>query len=219
MLLPRAVIFANGEVRDERALRAVLDVNDTVVCADGGWHHARRLGLLPHLVVGDLDSVSADDVEDMRSAGVEIQRHPVDKDETDLELALSAVVALGFTRILILAALGGRLDQTLGNIYLLSREDLAGLDVRLDDGQEEVLIIRAKALVSGRAGDTLSLLPLTPRVEGVVTSGLLYPLWEETLFLEHTRGISNVMLGTEAALQIRNGLLLCIHTRQPQPKE
>jgi len=114
----------------------------------------------------------------------------------------------------VVAALGGRLDQTLANLYLLEMEDLRGIDVRLDDGREEILVIRDTAAVAGTPGDTLSLLPMEGCTRGITTHGLKYALDEETLCPSRSRGVSNVMLEPEVTIQVRSGALLCIHTRQ-----
>ncbi|TLN12603.1 thiamine diphosphokinase, partial [bacterium] len=143
MLPPkRTVIFVNGRLRSTQRLAALLRPDDWRIAADGGLRHLRRLNLAPHLLIGDLDSVTEEDVQWAVAMGAEVRRYPREKDETDLELALRAAVLGGSREILLAAALGGRLDQTLGNVFLLMRPELAGLDVRLEDGREEVFLIR-----------------------------------------------------------------------------
>lgn len=215
MQAKRALIFVNGELADLTAAARLVCAEDFLVAADGGMKHLRRLGRLPSLLVGDLDSLSAVEIKQAKAAGVEVLAHPPAKNETDLELALAAVIERGYTEIIIVAALGGRLDQTLGNLFLLTQPALAACNVRLDDGIEEVFLIRSVGVVEGRAGDRVSLLPAGSPVRGVVTSGLLYPLRSETLLPHWTRGISNVMDGSRAEIRISRGRLFCIHTRQP----
>jgi thiamine pyrophosphokinase len=161
-----------------------------------------------------LDSVTPEQVERARSAGVEIRRFPPAKDETDLELALLAAASLGYGEIVVVAALGKRLDHTLGNLSLLLLPELAGLKVSFEDSGEEVFLITRSAEISGLPGDTISLLPLWGEVTGVSTEDLAYPLRAETLFPERTRGISNVMTSRRAGVIILSGRLLCIHTRK-----
>ena len=211
----RAIIFANGELPDPKKVAALISAADYLVCADGGLHHLLKVGLQPDLVIGDMDSVSPDELKALAANGVRLVRYPVDKDETDLELALRLVSGEGYHTIRIVAALGGRLDQTLGNIFLLARPELADADIRLEDGQQEVFLIRSLGMVNGQRGDTISLIPLTSQVTGVVTEGLRYPLLDEILYFDRTRGISNVLLGSEAVIRLREGILLCVHSRQP----
>ena len=213
----RAVLFVNGELRNPAVVQELLQPSDYLVCVDGGLRHLRRLGLQPHLVIGDLDSISAAEVLELERDGIRIQRYIVDKDETDLELALLAVLKEGYHTMLLVAALGGRLDQTLGNLFLLSRSELSGCDIRLEDGLEEVFIIHAQETILGQPGDIVSLLPMEGKVTGIVTGGLRYPLHDETLWFDHTRGVSNVMLENQAVVEVASGVLLAIHTRRAGP--
>lgn len=215
MLYRRAVIFLNGQIPDLSAASNVVRADDWLIAVDGGWVHMRRLGLQPNVVIGDMDSLSAEDILQITSAGIPLVRYPSDKNETDFELALYlAVEKEGYRTVRVLGAFGGRLDQTLGNLALLALPLLDNCDVRLDDGSQEAFLIRAEATITGYPGDTISLIPMFGAVHGVVTNGLKYPLHHESLWPERTRGISNVMINSQAFVQIQKGLLLCIHLRQ-----
>jgi thiamine pyrophosphokinase len=194
-------------------LKALIHPGDWLVAVDGGYRHLKALGLRPELVIGDLDSLSEAELLEIQEAKIPIQRFPREKDEVDLELAINAALDRGRQPVRIAGAMGGRLDQLVGNLALLLRPDLSGLNVRLEDGETEAWIIRQESTVSGRPGDLVSLLPAGGAVYGVTTEGLQYPLRAETLFPYRTRGISNVMLGTEAWVKITDGALLCIHIR------
>ncbi|MBI4762344.1 MAG: thiamine diphosphokinase [Chloroflexota bacterium] len=209
----RIVIFANGDLPDLDKARALLRHDDYIICADGGTRHASALDLKPALVIGDLDSADKSLLKKLRDEGVSIELFPRDKNETDLELAIQRAVELDPHEILILAALGGRMDQTLANIALLSSSYLAGRSVRLDDGVEEIFFCRDQAQVRGRSGDTVSLLPWGGAVTGIHTENLKWQLNGEALSPEKTRGISNEMTAEMAAIRIQSGLLLIIHRR------
>jgi thiamine pyrophosphokinase len=190
---------------------------DLVIAADRGAAHARAWGWPLHLVVGDLDSLDPEEVALVAASGVPIITAPAAKDETDLELALSHSLARA-DEIIICAALGGRSDHLLANVLLLARPDLAGRRVTLADGRESIWLLRgdgsapAHLELPGTPGDLLSLLPLGVHAFGVTTGGLAYPLCDETLFLGHARGVSNVFTGSRAGITLRRGLLLVIHT-------
>lgn len=205
----RAVIFANGSLPDPEAARRLVAPTDLLVAADGGTRHALSMGLTPHLVLGDLDSLTPDVERSLPN----VLRYPREKDQTDLELAINYAVEQGCKRLLILAALGGRLDQTLANLCLLTSPRLATLDVRLDDGVEEAFFVRKQAKVQGRTGEVVSLIPWGADVFGIRTTGLRWSLHGETLYAHQTRGISNEMLGRSAAVHVESGLLLLVHRR------
>jgi thiamine pyrophosphokinase len=212
--MPRAIIFANGHLPSIQAARRLLREDDYLIAADGGTHNALALGVTPHVVVGDMDSITNEDILMLEKAGAQIYRHPAEKDETDLELALRFVIEGKFGEIVILGGLGGRFDQTLGNVSILADPSLAGIDIRLDDGIEEVFLIDQSARIDGIPGDVISLLPSGQLVEGVITNGLRYPLHDETLYSYRARGISNVMLDREASISLKHGTLICVHTRK-----
>jgi thiamine pyrophosphokinase len=210
----KALIFANGLVEQPDLIRETIDDETFLVAADGGLKYLQQIGLRPHLLIGDLDSVTLEDVEKVKSEGCEVMRFPVEKDETDLELALIETVNRGCDQVIVAGALGGRLDQTLSNIHLLDLPEMAKVDLRLDDGVDEVFLVRGSSEVMGNRGDIVSLLPISPTVEAVTTEGLKYPLYEETLYFFRSRGISNEMTAEQARVEIKGGTLLCIHTRE-----
>lgn len=213
MVKQRALIFVNGEVRHIEALRNLIQPEDMLIAADGGLRHLMDLGRTPHILIGDLDSIDLSLLPDLQIKGVEVLRFPVEKDETDLELAIQTAMKRSCKSIILVGALGGRLDQTLGNIFLLTNSEWTDLDISMDDGIDQVFLIRAEKNIHGQPGDIVSLLPLTGSALGVCTENLKYPLKNETLYSDRTRGISNEMLQETARVTIRSGLLLCIHTR------
>lgn len=206
-----AVLFVNGDIEDVQALAGMVKEAALCIAVDGGLRWAKSLGVLPDVLIGDLDSVEPGAVEEMRAAGVRVVRYPVEKDDTDLELAIRLAIDEGCDPIRLLGAIGGRIDQTLGNLFLLAQPDLAVADVRAIDPGREIFLIRGQAEIEGSVGDTVSLLPLIGEAHGVSTDGLYYPLQNETLYPYRTRGISNVMTGARATVAVREGVLLCVH--------
>ena len=226
--MPRCIIFANGILPDLDSARRLIRPDDLILAADGGTRHALDLGLTPSIIIGDLDSLTSDPSTTLRTSlqpltesGTKIIQHPRDKDATDLELALEYAIQNGHREIVIVAALGNRLDQTLGNLSLLTDPRLVTLrrrsgqafDLRLDDGVEETFFCRDQAQVEGRRGDLVSLIPWGGEVRGVCTDGLRWPLSNEVLYPQKTRGISNEMTGEAANIKIESGLLLIVHRR------
>ena len=210
----RIIILANGELPDIDKALSFIQSGDYIICADGGTRHALALGIRPNLIIGDMDSAEQGAVKNFKDAGVIVEPYPQDKNETDLELAINRAIELDPQQIIIVAALGGRLDQTLANITLLTDPRLSKLDIRLDDGVEEVYLCQDQAQIHGRSGDIVSLIPWQGDVSAVQTSALKWPLRKETLYPDKTRGVSNEMLGGTASVSIGSGLLLIVHRRQ-----
>jgi len=210
----RAWIFVNGELQHPQALAKLLTDNDYLIAADGGARHLLRMGCFPDLLIGDLDSLTSAEVAHMQANGTQVERYPTDKDWTDLELALEATLQRGFHHIKLAGALGSRIDHTLGNLFLLTHPKAAAVDLRLEDGREELLLVKGEITLQGQPGDRVSLVPLDETVRGVFTQNLQWPLEEETLYRHATRGISNLMTASTATISARTGALLCIHTRK-----
>jgi thiamine pyrophosphokinase len=159
-----------------------------------------------------MDSIEKNTWADLQSANIPVELYPRDKNETDLELAITRAIELEPKEIIIIAALGGRLDQTLANIALLSNTQHATCNIRLDDGVEEIFFVTNQAQIQGRSGDIVSLIPWGNPVHGIQTQGLKWALDNETLYPEKTRGISNELSGETASVKISSGNLLVIHT-------
>ena len=185
---------------------ADLTAGATVIAADGGAELAWMLGLSVDLVVGDMDSVSAETL-----AGIErVERHAAEKDATDLELALVAALRFEPERVLVLGGGGGRLDHLFGGLLLLAAEAYAGVRVDAQFGAAAVHVIRGERTLHGEPGELISLLAVHGRARGVVTDGLVYALRRETLEPGSSRGVSNVFAGPQARIALEGGVLLAV---------
>lgn len=213
MSLRRTVIIANGDPPTAADVGRWLRPGDRLMAANGGAKSALTLGFVPDVVVGDIDSLDAEVCEQLTQHGCRLVRHPVEKDETDLELALLLAVDEGATEIVVLGALGGRLDQLLANVLLLTLPQLAEVSVRLADDEQEAFVVhgRAQAVVEGQVGDTLSLLPLHGDAYGIYTQGLKWSLTGDTLFSGPARGVSNVIVSLPVCIRVETGVLLVVH--------
>jgi thiamine pyrophosphokinase len=203
------VVVSGGEPPDPRAASAA-PLGAPVVAADKGLEHALSLGLDVTLAVGDFDSASPEAVTVAESAGVRIERHPEEKDATDLELALDAAAALGPRRILVLAGEGGRLDHQLSTLLLLASDRYAPVEVDALVGPTRVHVVRGARTLEGTPGELVSLLAVGGAAEGVTTEGLEYPLRGETLEAGTSRGISNVFAADTVRVSVENGVLLAL---------
>ncbi|HCR69849.1 MAG TPA: thiamine diphosphokinase [Anaerolineae bacterium] len=205
----RIIIFANGELPNPDKARALIQPDDFIICADGGTRHALTLNLIPNLIIGDMDSLPKN--FSLSTFSGEVIVFPKDKNETDLELAINHAITLKPDEIIIVAALGGRMDHTLANISLLTNFQSSTFNLKLNDGLEEIFLCNDQVEVNGRSGDIVSLIPWGGNVEGVTTENLKWKLKNETLYFDKTRGISNEMTSDFAKTSITKGLLLVVH--------
>jgi thiamine pyrophosphokinase len=211
----RAIILANGPLSEIAQLRHRLAGVKyfMAIAANGGIYHAEALGIHPTVVVGDLDSLDTHTKMRLQTAGTHFEASPARKDETDLELALLYAKQKEIDSVVVLGALGGRIDMTLANVLLLTHPQLASLHIELWHNEQTAWIIRPPGgEICGNPEDTVSLIPLGGDVEGITSYHLAYPLSDETLRTGPARGISNVLTNQMARVEIRAGTLLVIHT-------
>jgi thiamine pyrophosphokinase len=154
-----------------------------------------------------------DYLKSLQTSGTEIISYPINKDQTDLELALHKSLDIGFDEILVLGALGARWDMTIANLLLPASPEFSKVTIRLIDGHQEIILLRGRGefTFKGKKGDILSLVPLGKDAQGVTLRGLEYPLEDDVLKFGATRGISNVLIDDTATVYLKKGLLLCIH--------
>lgn len=215
----KAVIIANGELGTAAIIQAQAAEAEVLIAADGGAQHCRELGLTPHLIVGDLDSLSPETRAFFEQSGTRFEVHPAHKDQTDLELAVQAALREGAQEVVLMAALGARWDQSLANILLLAHPAFAALALRLVEGPDTFWIVRDQTTVYGQRGDRISLLPLSPDVAGVTLTGLEYLLVDSPLPFGFTTGVSNCLVAPEATITLRQGVLLAIHHQASLARE
>lgn len=194
--------------------RALASIDSPhIIAADGGARIAEYYGFTVHTVVGDMDSISTEELDKLIENGAQVERFPQEKDFTDLELALNHASEAGFKWMRIIGGLGDRLDQTLANIYLLALPALKDCDVSMVAGKQEIRLLKpGQHLIEGIPGDTISLIPVGGDALGIQTDGLYYPLRDETLAFGPARGISNVLQTETAQISLKEGLLLVVHT-------
>ncbi|MCP3975515.1 MAG: thiamine diphosphokinase [bacterium] len=188
-----------------------------VIAADSGVELALQLGLPVSVVIGDMDSASPESLAEAQRGGARIDRHPRDKDATDLELALDLARSDGATSIIVIGGAGGRVSHFLGNAALLGSTKYADMTIRwlLPGADIHVVNSLQPAVVSGQSGDLLSLIPLGGACGGVTATALRWSLDHDDLTNAATRGLSNEMLTDQTQLSVEHGTLLAIHERPP----
>jgi thiamine pyrophosphokinase len=206
------VIVSGGRFGDVEFFRKKMSQagHDLLICCDSGARHLAAAGVTPDVLVGDMDSIESLRLADYVRKGVRIIQHPADKDFTDTALALDYAVGLHPERIHIWGALGGRMDHALANLFLLLKGKEAGIKICLLDEFCEAFIADNDVTFADATGCLVSLVALSPRVEGIELDGFLYPLNDGTLTLADSRGISNVISANRASVHVRSGSLLVV---------
>lgn len=180
------------------------------ICCDGGARHFRSLRIKPDIIIGDMDSIDPDQLAMYAALKIKIIKYSSNKDYTDTEIALDYALGLNPRKIYIWCSLGGRIDHTLANIFLLLKGQKKGIETFLIDEYCEVFMLNKENSFTNEKGKTISLLSLTPSVTGITLSGFAYPLVKGTLKMGESLGISNVINKARASIKIGKGHLLVI---------
>lgn len=204
------IIFANGEFLPPNDLAARLAGADLIIAADGGAQNCLQVGVFPHVLIGDMDSLSPQAQAEFESKRVQLIVHPAAKEQTDLELAFAHAQAAGATDVTVLAGLGRRWDHSLANLFLAALPQFADLRFSFLQGEQRLHILRGENNLDALPGELVSLLPLGGDAIGVSTEKLAYPLHKETLYFGSSRGVSNVVTGKGPKVNIGSGTLLCV---------
>ncbi|WP_053956950.1 thiamine diphosphokinase [Inediibacterium massiliense] len=213
----RCVIVTNGEILHYESIKNKMKDYDFLICADGGAKHLLKMDLVPHFIVGDLDSIDEEVKKYFQEKKVIFYKFPKEKDYTDTELAVEYALQKGATEILFLGAIGSRMDHTLANVTLLVDLLKKGIKAKIINEQNEIIATNKNIEIEGEKGEYLSIIPLCEKVEGITLKGLKYPLFEATISMGSSIGISNEFKEKKARIEIKKGIILIIKAKDKSP--
>ena len=208
----KIIIISNGRLGDPGFYQKRLAAMDSflTICCDGGIRHLAKLNIQPDVIMGDMDSANAGRLDDYAAGGVKVIKYPPDKDATDTQLALEYALGLKAEAVEIWGALGGRIDHALANLFLLKIAQKAGIKTSLIDEYCETYVVEKEISFMQAVGQTVSLFALSSPAEGVLLQGCKYALDNESMEMINPRGISNIIVSSQATINICSGSLLVI---------
>lgn len=205
----RTLIVGSGNEISSELMKKHYSWADFVIAADGGLMHLNKAHLVPHLLIGDFDSLPGNLLKEARlRKEIEVVQFPSQKDYTDLELALNYAIEKGTTQLVILGATGNRLDHTTGNIHLLYKLVKNNISGYIEDNSNRIYMIDKELILQRQPGYNVSILPMPPFANGVTTKGLTYKLDNANLSFGTCLGISNEFSDEKAIISVEKGLIL-----------
>ncbi len=199
----RALVIANGEPPKKQLLQSLARDSGVVICADGGANTALKFGILPDVIVGDLDSIHAEALVKFHKVPTYEDR---DDESTDLEKAIAWALRQKYDHIVVIGASGRRIDHSVGNLGVLPKFYPDAV-IRFIDDLGELVYVGRGITFDAKRSDVISLIPLS-RCEGITTQGLKYALDDEALELGVREGTSNVVESTPVTIKVQKGHLL-----------
>lgn len=209
----KALLILNGQLsfNKNKIQKKIAEENiGKIIAVDGGANNARKLALTPDLIIGDLDSISRDNYKYYQEQKVEIMKFPVEKNETDSELAVDYCQKNNIKKLFLTAALGGRIDQQLANLNLLEYINEQSLKAKIISERLEISIIKNRKVFLDKKGCRLSLIPQSRIIKKLKITGCKYNLVDLDLKRSKSRGISNLIKKNKAEIDFQKGLLIYV---------
>lgn len=210
------IICAGGPEEEIIPLAPFVNEETMFIGADRGTLHILRAGIIPDAAVGDFDSVSEEEMQQIESANCLIERRPPEKDETDTELALALACSWKPEKIILTGVTGGRLDHMFSALQLLVRHVVVMDAVQLTilNRQNELTLLQEGTHHVQRDDrfPYVSFFSVTESVRGITLSGMKYEVDAEGICLGDTRFTSNEIVRASCTISIGAGICLMVRS-------
>ncbi len=205
------VIVSGGYPPDLKLLNSYIDKADKLIGVDGAADLFESFGIIADILLGDFDTADEKNVTAQSIKGAEVIRLEPMKNETDTEAAVRLALDRGADDIVLLGAIGSRMDHTMSNIALLKLALDSGASMKIHNKNNEIFICNDYYEIKDRTGQTVSILPLGSDII-VSAKGLAYPLEDLLLAVGSSRGVSNIVKENHADIKIKDGYALVMFT-------
>ncbi|MDD3853804.1 MAG: thiamine diphosphokinase [Syntrophomonadaceae bacterium] len=207
----KCTILSNGEYGPLAMYRQVILQSDLIICADGGADVLYEMELIPHVIIGDMDSISPESLQYFSRMEVQVLKYPRNKDFTDTQLAIAYAEQQGAEEVIFLGTLGKRLDHTLSNLF--SSMDMVRKGKKITHYSPEciVYVFSGELEITGNIGEIISVMALTDVCQGVYETGVAYPLEDVQFEIDKPYAVSNHLIADQATIKVREGILAVFH--------
>ena len=217
----KTLIVTGGNIEKELLLKTINETkNETkfenIIAVDNGLKILNEINIKPNHIVGDFDTVKSE-ILDLYKEDTSIKIHKFNpiKDNTDTDIAIRLAVEFKSDEIIILGAIGTRVDHLLGNIHVLKYALDSNIKCKIIDENNEIQLIDKTTIIKKKdiTKKYISLIPLTEKVEHINLKGFKYELNNGTLTMGSSLGISNEISKEEAIIEFDNGILIMINSK------
>lgn len=205
--MKKAVIIAGGNDIMHSDVSCILKDAEIIVCADSGYDNCQKMNIVPHMILGDMDSVKT--IPD----NLPLFRVPAEKDLTDTQLCIDYLYENGYHNIVLLCALGGRSDHMFANLMLLGYAAEKGVRLIIKNDTETVFLCEKDSVLDICDGKTFSVFAVGSDCTGVCETGAKYPLENACIKAFSTLGVSNEITGKTAKVSVKTGRLMIVQTK------
>ena len=204
----RAFVFGGGEIFPDY-IEEKAEEGDLVVCADSGYKNAVAMGVRVDILVGDFDSMS-----DIPDGKFELVRVPVEKDQTDTQLAVDIALERGADEIIIVCSTSGRVDHAISAMAILEYLYEKKVSAFLVNGQNRIRFVRDSGTIIIRSAyKYFSVVTLDPIAKKVSIEGGKYPLVKKDIKRGFQFAVSNEIVKNAALITVKKGSVYIIESR------
>lgn len=208
-----ACIFTNGDLKDESYYKNIVSNCGIIISADGASNALFKMGLSPDYLVGDMDSIEDKVLSYFKEEGKEVIIFPREKNQTDTEIAIDFAKDRGFKEVILLGALGNRIDHTLGNIGLLFYGREKSIEITIMDSKNKMYLLKEGGnILKTNKDQIVSFIAFAGDVKGITLKGFKYPLIDYDLQVGSSRCISNIAVSKEPSVEVKKGFLIAIES-------
>lgn len=212
----KTLIVSGGNIEKECFSKIYINNKfDYIIASDKGLETLDKYNITPNYIIGDFDSVNREILNKFANKkDIEVKELNPEKDYTDTHMALKLATELNSTDIAIVGAIGTRVDHVLANIHILKETLDKNIKCTIIDSNNEIQLINKKTILEkDNKYKYISLIPFTTKVEGITLKGLKYPLSNATLEIGHSIGVSNEQIEKNAVIEVKNGILILIKSK------
>lgn len=202
-----AYIILNGEKTEN--IKEVIGENQNIYCADGGADYLCEQGIIPKIIMGDMDSISDFAKSFYEDKGCSFEIFPCEKDETDGELIVEKALRDNPDEVIILCGLGGRIDHMLGNFQLLYRIALRGVTGKIIGNDILGIMSKDKLVIKKKDNQLVSVIPYEDNTV-LTLKGFRYNVEQFKFEKDTPIGLSNYLLEKEGEITVHSGCPLVI---------
>ncbi|MGM0378279.1 MAG: thiamine diphosphokinase [Bacillota bacterium] len=208
----KCAIVLNGKIENYSFLKKKIKGYKTIIAADGGMNHLKKIDVLPDILLGDFDSFDLKGLD----KNIKIKKYKTDKNFTDGEIAIDYIINKNIKKVDIYGALGNRIDHLLANVHLLEKLLLNKITGRIITYNNILKMFDDEITIKSKEFEyfeVFSILAYSKVIKGLSIKNAKYPLNNKTLYRKNTLGISNEFLKKDIKISIKNGIGIAVLSR------
>lgn len=210
--MKRVIIVSGGKKPSLSLYNSVHDSSSKVIAVDSGAEFFRENGMIPHVLMGDFDSITEETFAFFKEK-TEVIRYKAEKDFTDTEAALEEALKGNPDEIILLGCTGNRLDHFIGNLSLLEKALRKGIKAYIMDNHNKIFMMDKPGIIKKDFGDYISFQAFRSPVKGFGVKGVKYPLWDYELVLGDSMNVSNEFTEKYISVTFKEGVLMVFMTK------